>query len=143
MKNAMHIGEAAARSGLPAKTIRYYEDCGLLLPAPRSGGGYRRYTANDLHMLRFVQRARSLGFSVTDCRELLDLYRDRRRASADIKAIARRRIADIDRKLAELASMRRALADLMDRCHGDARPDCPILDDLAAATNGDDRETRP
>jgi Cu(I)-responsive transcriptional regulator len=127
----MNIGEAAARSGLSPKTIRYYESI-KLVPAPeRTDGGYRDYDARDVHVLRFLQRARGLGFSVGECRDLLALYRDRERASADVKAIALRHIDDIDRKIAELETLRGTLGELAARCHGDDRPDCPILDDLA------------
>ena len=127
----MNIGGAAERCGLPAKTIRYYEDIGLVMPSGRKANGYRDYDEQDLHRLRFVQRARSLGFTVEECRELLDLYRDRGRASADVKAIALRRIADIRRKIEELQDMEATLARLVEHCHGDHRPDCPIIDDLA------------
>jgi Cu(I)-responsive transcriptional regulator len=128
----MNIGEAAARSGVAAKTIRYYEDIGLIGPAPRNGNGYRAYDERDVHMLRFVRRARSLGFGVHDCGQLLALYRDPHRTSAEVKALTERRLAGIDRKLAELAGMRATLARLAEHCHGDERPECPILDDLAA-----------
>lgn len=131
----MNIGEAAARSGVPAKTIRYYEEVGLIRPAPRAGNGYRDYGQRDVHVLRFVQRARSLGFSVQDCRQLLALYQDPGRASAEVKALTARRIADIDRKMEELAGMRATLVELARSCHGDERPECPILDDLAALTH--------
>ncbi len=127
----MNIGEAAALSGLPAKTIRYYEEIGLVPPAVRAGNGYRGYGEDDIHALIFVQRARSLGFSVRDCRELLALYRDRGRSSAEVKAVALHRIGDIDRKLAELKGMRSALLALAEGCRGDERPECPILDDVA------------
>ena len=127
----MNIGEAAARSGLPAKTIRYYGDIGLVVPSHRRANGYRDYDEQDLHRLQFVQRARSLGFAVEECRELLDLYRDRGRASADVKEIAKNRIADIRRKIDELKAMESTLTRLVEHCHGDHRPDCPILDDLA------------
>ena len=127
----MNIGEAAARSGVPSKTIRYYEEIGLVGPAPRCGNGYRAYGANDVHVLRFVQRARSLGFSVDQCRQLLDLYRDPHRASAEVKALTLRRIAEIDRKMAELAAMRAMLVRLAENCHGDDRPECPIIENLA------------
>lgn len=133
----MNIGEAAARSGLPTKTIRYYESVGLVEPAARGGNGYRDYDERDVNLLRFVQRARAHGFTLQECRELLDLYRDRGRASAEVKAVAGRRIDDIDRRIAELTAMRATLADLMRRCHGDDRPDCPILDDLAGAATED------
>lgn len=131
----MNIGEAAARSGVPAKTIRYYEDVGLIRPAPRNGNGYRAYGQRDVHVLRFVQRARSLGFSVQDCRQLLALYEDPARASAEVKALTGRRIAEIDRKIKELAGMRATLVELAESCHGDERPECPILDDLAAPSH--------
>jgi MerR family transcriptional regulator, copper efflux regulator len=127
----MNIGEAAARSGVPAKTIRYYEDVGLINPAPRAGNGYRAYSQRDVHVLSFVQRARSLGFSVSECHQLLDLYRDPDRTSADVKALTLRRIADLDRKMAELAGMRATLVRLAETCHGDDRPECPIIEDLA------------
>ncbi len=132
----MNIGQAAARSGVPSKTIRYYEDIGLVQPASRTGNGYRAYREFDLHVLRFVQRARSLGFSVRECRQLLDLYGNPERASAEVKALAEQRIAAIDRKLAELAAMRATLVRLALACHGDQRPECPILDDLADGRGG-------
>ena len=127
----MNIGEAASRSGLPAKTLRYYEQIGLVVPSGRRRNGYRDYSERDVRLLRFVQRARSLGFSVRECRELLALYLDRNRSSAEVKRIALARIREIERKLRELESMRAALLELAERCHGDDRPDCPILDDLA------------
>ncbi|MEM7042339.1 MAG: Cu(I)-responsive transcriptional regulator [Pseudomonadota bacterium] len=130
----MNIGEAAARSGLPAKTIRYYGDIGLVEASHRLANGYRDYDEQDLHRLKFVQRARSLGFTVEECRELLGLYQDRDRASADVKTIAERRIADIRRKVDELKAMETTLVRLAEYCHGDQRPDCPILDDLAAGS---------
>lgn len=127
----MNIGAAAALSGVPAKTIRYYEDIGLVRPAPRTGGGYRAYGDDDVHFLRFVRRARSLGFTVNECRQLLDLYRNPHRASAEVKALTMRRIAEIDRKMAELAAMRSTLLGLAENCHGDDRPECPIIEELA------------
>ena len=127
----MNIGTAARHSGVPAKTIRYYESVGLIAPAERSGSGYRVYDRNDVETLRFVQRARSLGFSVEEVGSLLALWRDRERSSAEVKAMARHRVADIDRKIAELTEMRETLTHLMARCHGDERPDCPILQGLA------------
>lgn len=127
----MNIGEASARSGLPAKTIRYYEEANVA-PAPtRSTSGYRDYGENDVHLLRFIHTARRLGFSLEECRELVSLYTDPNRASADVKAIAKRKIAEIDRKLKNLKSMKRTLTTLIDECHGDDRPDCPILKGLA------------
>lgn len=127
----MNISEAAERSGLPAKTIRYYEDIGLVVPAARRANGYRDYALHDVHTLSFLNRARSLGFTVDDCRALIALYTDRDRKSADVKALALTRIEDIDRKISELRAMRRMLEHLSEQCHGDERPDCPILDDLA------------
>ncbi len=126
----MNIGQAAERCGLPAKTIRYYEDIGLIRPARRANG-YRDYDDGDVHKLRFLQRARRLGFSIDDCRHLLSLYEDESRASADVKALARARVDEIDARIAELQSLRATLAHLISACHGDDRPDCPILDDLA------------
>ena len=131
----MNIGEAAALSGLPAKTIRYYEDVGLLPRPVRGGNGYRHYGDKEVNTLRFLKRARALGFSVEDCRELLSLYGDRKRRSADVRAVALARIAEIDRRIAEMNAMRRALEHLAARCHGDERPDCPILDDLGGGGN--------
>jgi MerR family transcriptional regulator, copper efflux regulator len=132
------IGEAASRSGVPAKTIRYYEQIGLIGAAERGANLYRSYTEADVEMLRFIGRARRLGFSVQDLKQLVALYRDRSRASADVKALALQHIGRIDRKLAELRTVRAALADLAGRCHGDARPECPILEELAA---GEDHAT--
>ena len=129
----MNIGDAARESGLPPKTIRYYEDIGLVDPARRRDNGYRDYDVRDIHLLRFLHRARDLGFTVADCRALVSLYTDRERHSADVKGIALNRIADIDRKIVELGEMRAVLASLADKCHGDERPDCPILDDFATA----------
>lgn len=127
----MQIGYAAKLSGVPAKTIRYYESIGLIEPAPRSNGGYRNYGERDVETLRFIQKARSLGFSVENVGNLLALWRDRERKSAQVKQLANQHLEAIDRKLAELESMRRVLTHLIERCHGDERPDCPILDDLA------------
>ncbi len=127
----MRIGTVAGRSGIPSKTIRYYESIGLIPEAQRSEAGYRRYAERDLHTLRFIQRARGLGFSVKEVSALLMLWRDDRRTSADVKALSERHVVDIDYKISELQAMRRTLVDLIDRCHGDHRPDCPILDDLA------------
>ena len=126
----MNIGQVADASGLPAKTIRYYEDIGLVV-ADRRDNGYRDYGEAHLHKLRFVQRARSLGFTIEQCRALLSLYDDKHRASAVVKALAKARLDDIDRKIAELEGLRATLAHLVEACHGDHRPDCPILDDLA------------
>lgn len=126
----MNIAEVAARSGLPAKTIRYYEDIGLIRPG-RAANGYRAFAETDLHKLAFLGRARSLGFSIEECRRLLALWEDRSRASADVKALAEAHLREIDAKIAELQAMRGTLAALVSCCAGDARPDCPILSDLA------------
>lgn len=126
----MNIGDVARRSNLPAKTIRYYEDIALITPQ-REPNGYRRFRESDLHKLCFIGRARSLGFSIEDCRTLLALYEDRHRASADVKRIARDHLALIDAKIVELSAMRDTLGHLVEACAGDQRPDCPILRDLA------------
>ena len=126
----MNIGDVARASGLPAKTIRYYEDIRLVRPE-RGQNGYRDFSEADLHKLTFLGRARSLGFSIEECRTLLSLYEDRTRASADVKRVAREHVARISTKIAELQAMRTTLEGLVAQCHGDDRPDCPILDDLA------------
>lgn len=128
----MNIGEAAAASGLPAKTIRYYEEIGLIRPA-RDGNGYRAFSARDVHRLAFLARARGLGFSISECRALIGLYQDQGRASEDVKRLAERHLERVDRRIAELQALRATLAGLVRSCAGDHRPDCPILDDLAAA----------
>ena len=131
----MNIGDVATRSGLPPKTIRYYEDIGLVRPL-RSANGYRSFRESDLHKLTFLGRARALGFSIEDCRTLLGLYEDGTRESAQVKAVAEEHLGEIDRKIAELQSMRATLAHLVDACHGDHRPDCPILEDLSRQAGG-------
>lgn len=127
----MHIGEVSRRAGVPAKTIRYYEGIGLVPAAGRSDNGYRRYSEQDVKTLQFVQRARSLGFSVEDVGSLLGLWWDTSRHSADVKAMVGRQVSAIDRKIEELRGMRGTLINLAEHCHGDARPECPILDGLA------------
>lgn len=126
----MNIGMAAEQANLPPKTIRYYEDIALIRPA-RAENGYRDYSEQDVHRLRFLQRARSLGFTIEECRLLLSLYDDEHRASADVKAIATDKIREIDRKIKQLQSLRATLQSLASHCHGDSRPDCPIIDDLS------------
>ncbi|MCF6305814.1 MAG: Cu(I)-responsive transcriptional regulator [Rhodobacteraceae bacterium] len=126
----MNIGNAAVESGLPAKTIRYYEEIGLVSP-DRSDNGYRDFSQDHLHKLSFVQRARSLGFTVEECRALLSLYEDRDRASADVKTMARAHLDQIGEKIEALQGMQATLSELVKKCHGDDRPDCPILDGLA------------
>lgn len=130
----MNIKTVSTRTGLPSKTIRYYEDIGLVKPQ-RQANGYRVFSETNVHQLAFLARARSLGFPVENCRSLLALYDDKDRASADVKDIARQHLAEIDQKLKELHAMRDTLADLVRSCAGDNRPDCPILADLAG---GDD-----
>lgn len=126
----MNIGDASTRTGLPAKTIRYYEEIKLVIPA-RLENSYRDYSKEDIHRLGFVQRARSLGFTVEECRQLLSLYDDKERASFDVKKLALEKLTEIDRKLVELKSLRVTLKSLADHCHGDDRPDCPIIEDFA------------
>lgn len=125
------IGQAAERSGVSAKMLRHYEQLGLLPAVARTDAGYRLYGEREVHTLRFIRRARDLGFSMTEIAELLALWQNRRRASAQVKRIAEDHIADLDRRMAEMQAMRRSLAALAGCCHGDDRPDCPILDDLA------------
>jgi Cu(I)-responsive transcriptional regulator len=127
----MNIGEAATASGVSAKMIRHYEESGVGPRPGRTVAGYRVYRDIDLHVLRFIRRARDLGFSLKEIKALLGLWNNRRRASADVKQLVQRHILELDRKIDELAAMRRALMDLARHCHGDHRPDCPILDDLA------------
>ncbi|WP_163850850.1 Cu(I)-responsive transcriptional regulator [Pseudooceanicola aestuarii] len=131
----MNIGDVAQRSGLPAKTIRYYEDIGLITPG-RSANGYRAFAEPDLHKLAFLGRARALGFTIEECRHLLALYEDGGRESAQVKQLAQGHLDRIDEKIAQLQSMRATLAALVQSCAGDHRPDCPILDDLAEAPVG-------
>lgn len=127
----MNIGEAAKASGVTPKMIRHYEDNGLIPRTQRTSSGYRVYAAKDVHMLRFIRRARDLGFSLAEIKALLGLWGNRRRASADVKKLALEHVGELDAKIAEMQAMRRTLVDLAEHCHGDHRPDCPILDDLA------------
>ena len=131
----MNIGDVAKLSGLPIKTIRYYEDIGFIRPQRRANG-YRSFRDSDVHKLAFLGRARSLGFTIEDCRALLQLYENDSRASADVKSIAKQHLVRIDEKLTELTEMRRTLSHLVDACAGDDRPNCPILSDLAALGSG-------
>jgi MerR family transcriptional regulator, copper efflux regulator len=127
----MNIGQAAEHSGVSAKMIRHYESIGLVERARRTDGGYRIYDVNDIHTLRFIRRARDLGFSIKEIAQLVGLWRNRRRASADVRRVAQQHISELDQKIAELQAMRRTLTELVEHCHGDRRPECPILDDLA------------
>ena len=131
MKGEFTIGRVAGETGIPAKTIRYYESVGLIQAAQRARNGYRVYDQRTVEVLRFIKRARDLGFPVQEVAELLALWSNRKRASSVVKRLAERHIARIERKLAELESLRDVLLDLSHRCHGDARPDCPIIAALA------------
>ncbi|KWR89266.1 Cu(I)-responsive transcriptional regulator [Cupriavidus sp. IDO] len=133
----MNIGDAAQASGVSAKMIRHYESIGLVDAPPRTEGGYRRYDERAVHTLRFVRRARNLGFSLDEIRDLLSLWHDRGRASADVKALTLRHVADLEQRIAELANMRDTLRHLAQACSGDDRPDCPILADMAQPESGD------
>lgn len=137
----LSIGQVAARSGLPPKTIRYYEDIGVLAPSARRANGYRSYDESDLATLKFIARARSLGFSLDQVSELLALYHDKARPRERVRQLALKHLELLDRKLEELRSLRRAVADLADRCEGGSRPDCPILDEIGsgAGTTGQRR----
>ncbi len=134
----MNIGEAAAASGVSAKMIRYYEQNGLTPTAVRAESGYRTYSARDVHMLRFVRRSRDLGFSLDAIGNLLSLWRDRSRQSADVKRLALAHVESFRRKADELADMANTLENLAANCSGDHRPDCPILDDREQPSNADD-----
>jgi Cu(I)-responsive transcriptional regulator len=127
----MNIGEAARDSGVSAKMIRYYESIGLLPRAERTDSGYRVYREPDVHTLRFIRRARDLGFSMEQISELLALWREPGRASADVKKLAQTHIDELEARAAQLMAMSRTLRHLAEHCHGDQRPECPILDDLA------------
>lgn len=139
----MNIGQAAQASGISAKMIRYYEGVGLIPQARRSASGYRVYSAADGHALKFVQRARSLGFSVEQMRELLSLWQDRSRASANVKAVALAHVTALDEKIAALRTMRETLTHLAAHCHGDDRPDCPILEGLSEGHEPSERAQPP
>ena len=130
---SMNIGQASAASGVSAKMIRHYEEIGLVRPPRRTASNYRTYSGNDVHVLRFVKRARSLGFPVTDIKALLALWHNKTRSSAAVKKIAQAHIDELKRKIAELGSMVEALEHLERHCHGDERPECPILEHLEGA----------
>jgi Cu(I)-responsive transcriptional regulator len=126
----MNISQAAAASGVSAKMLRHYETIGLMPKAKRTASNYRNYAESDVHTLRFIRRARSLGFSMAEIKELVGLWRSKSRASAAVKSIASRHIADLKQKVAALQAMVQTLEHLVEHCHGDERPECPILDDL-------------
>ena len=129
-KDVMTIGQASASSGVPPKTIRFYEELGLVRPVDRFANRYRAYDQTNVQTLRFIRRARDLGFSLQEIDKLLALYRNRRRASEDVKRLALTHVAELDHKIAELTRIRDTLAALARRCRGDQRPECPILEDL-------------
>lgn len=133
------IGRAAELSGVTAKMIRHYESLGLLPKVARTLGDYRVYTESEIHTLRFIRRARRLGFSMHEIEVLLGLWHDQRRTSKEVKRLALQHVAELDSKIEELQSMRTALAELAAHCHGDARPECPILDDLSQRSGAKER----
>ena len=141
--NAMNIGEAAKASGVSAKMIRHYEEVGLVPAAARTDAGYRQYVDADVHTLRFIRHARDLGFSIAEIGELLGLWHDRKRPSRQVKALAQAHIAELERKAQELLAMKATLEHLVHCCHGDDRPDCPILENLANDALESARSPRP
>ena len=131
MSIPMNIGEAARRSGVSAKMVRHYESLGLLPQVHRSDSGYRQYSEAEVHTLRFIKRGRDLGFSMAEIAELVSLWHNRRRASASVRRIAQKHADDLAQRIAAMQAMQQTLAHLVHCCHGDERPECPILDDLA------------
>ena len=129
----VNIGQAAQQSGVSAKMVRHYESLGLLARVGRSESGYRQYAQADVHTLRFIKRARALGFSMPEIAELASLWQNRRRASANVKRVAQKHATELAQRIEAMQAMQRTLAHLIHCCHGDERPDCPILDDLAGA----------
>ena len=127
----MNIGQVAKACGLPVKTVRYYDEIGLVTPRHRSDSGYRQYGTTELSKLVFARRARAFGFSIDETRELLSLYEDQDRSSADVKRIAQAQLDEITRRMAELDALRAELEHLVHACHGDERPDCPIITELS------------
>lgn len=132
-ESQLNIGRAAEASGVSAKMIRHYEEQGFIAKASRTAAGYRVYREPDVHVLRFIRRSRDLGFSLKEIKVLLGLWDNRRRASADVKRLAMKHVEELDAKIAEMQAMRRSLVELAKHCHGDHRPECPILDDLAGS----------
>jgi Cu(I)-responsive transcriptional regulator len=139
----MNIGAAAAASGVAAKMIRHYEAIGLLPPAPRRANDYRDYGEREVHELKFIKRARRLGFSMAEIGALLALWRDRERPSREVHRIAEAHVGELEARIAEMQAMAKTLRELVHKCHGDDRPDCPILDDLARGQEGVSRLDRP
>lgn len=132
----VNIGTAARRSGVSPKRVRHYESLGLLPAVARTDSGYRQYSVSDIHSLEFIKRARDLGFSMAEITELMGLWHNRRRASASVQRIAQKHLDDLTQRIEALQAMQRTLAQLIERCHGNDRPDCPILDDLAGHAQG-------
>ncbi|HYF43494.1 MAG TPA: Cu(I)-responsive transcriptional regulator [Ramlibacter sp.] len=130
-----NIGEAARRSGVSAKMVRHYESLGLLPAVHRTESGYRQYSEREVHTLRFIKRSRDLGFSMAEIAELLKLWQNRRRSSADVRRVASKHVDDLNQRIAEMEQMRQTLQHLIHCCHGDERPDCPILGELEGATS--------
>jgi Cu(I)-responsive transcriptional regulator len=135
----MNIGNAADASGVSAKMIRHYETLGLIPKAKRTVSGYRTYSESDIHTLRFVRQARDLGFSTTEIHDLLGLWRNRRRPSSEVRKLAEAHLRELDQRLSELQAMRATIEHLVHSCHGDDRPECPILETLAAPPRADNR----
>lgn len=136
MDSSLNIGGASQQSGVSPKMIRHYEAVGLLPAPPRTEAGYRRYGPDEIHTLQFIRRARDLGFGMQDIAKLLDLWRDRHRASAAVKRLAMDHVAALQARIDALEAMKRSLHTLATQCHGDGRPGCPILDDLATPPSG-------
>lgn len=132
----MNIGQLGKRTGVSAKTIRYYEDSGLIPKPKRQANGYRVYADRDVEILKFIHRSRELGFSIEEVTELLSLWSNKRRSSRKVKALAQKHVADVEERIAKLEEMRQTLLHLIGKCHGDDRPDCPILNELSCHING-------
>jgi MerR family copper efflux transcriptional regulator len=137
MSLPMNIGQAARQSGVSAKMVRHYESLGLLPKVQRSDSGYRQYSDAEVHTLRFIKRSRELGFSMAEIAELVSLWQNRRRASASVRRIAQKHADELTQRIAAMQAMQHTLAELIEGCHGDDRPDCPILDDLGASQDKD------
>jgi Cu(I)-responsive transcriptional regulator len=134
--DSLNIGDAASAAGVSAKMIRHYEDIGLIPKAPRTVSGYRKYSQNEVHVLRFIRQARSLGFSIKQIGELLGLWQNSRRSSSTVKRLALEHIGELEEKIREMQAMKATLERLARHCHGDDRPECPIIDELAMAGEG-------
>ena len=139
---ALTIGQASTASGVSSKMIRHYEKIGVIPAASRTASDYRIYSTTDVFTLQFVRRARDLGFSMKQIQELVGLWQNRRRSSAQVKKLAFEHVRELEQRIGEMVAMKRTLQTLVDHCHGDERPDCPILDDLSATRSGDRRRPR-